>query len=256
MRSPAILAGIFNHVNSSLTTPQRYETNEIPFTNDANAAGAHPTLPTHAPPRPSARCLFLMGSSALLPPSPPRGTAAVGSLTAEFHRPAIGNCPRRQDIALLARHLRHTPIRALAFAHPSGSMHRPPPTLRATMTDRCPHPSKKKSGDATHGIPALHHHQLSVIHFYFFLGGRLSLPGPEGFPVALGRFLPYFGPFVVPIAISPPQNQRPSPLHPRSGPRCSRHLPVPQLPPAVGPAAPHCRTSPAKPAPTRCSNDR
>ena len=32
-------------------------------------------------------------------------------------------------------------------------------------------------------------------HFYFSLGGRLSLPFPEGFPVVLGRFLPDFGPF-------------------------------------------------------------
>ena len=126
MHSPAILAGIFNHVNSSLTTPQRYETHWIPFTNDANAAGAHPTLPTYAPPRPSARCLFLMGSSALLPPSPPRGATAVGGLTTDFHRLPIGNCPRRQDIAPTSLTTSAIPrFVPWVLVHPSGSMHRP-----------------------------------------------------------------------------------------------------------------------------------
>ena len=145
----------------------------------------------------------------------------------------------------------------LALSSPS----QPTPRRRCSHHGRSAPPSLKKRA----GTPRMASPLFTIInspsftshfYFYFFLGDRLSLPFPEGFPVVLGRFLPNFGPFVVPIAISPPQNQRPSPLHPRSGPRCSRHLPAPRLPPAVGPAAPHCRTSPAKPAPTHCSNDR
>ena len=40
---------------------------------------------------------------------------------------------------------------------------------------------KKKSGDATHGIPALHHHQLSVIHISLLLGRQVIPARPWRF---------------------------------------------------------------------------
>ena len=197
-----------------------------------------------------------MGSSALPPPSrrgvsplqgaipknsiaPPSRTALAGRISPPPRPPP----PPDPDSPLSPR--------------PSIRQHAPPPpALWPTMADRLSHPSKKKAGTPRMASPLFTIINSPSFTSHFFLGGRLSLPGPEGFPVVLGKFMPDFGPFCFPIATSPPQNQRPSPLHPRSGPRCSRRLPASRLPPAVGPAAPHCRTSPAKPAPTRCSNDR
>ena len=217
------------------------------------------SLPSAPRPAPAARKIPLFNGFIGSPPAlPSRGVAAARGHTKEFHCPAIENCPRRQDIAPTWPTTSARP----RFAPKPSSIHpaacTAPTCAMAHHGGSAPPSLKKRAGTPRMASPlfTIINSPSFTSHFYFFLGGRLSLPGPEGFPVVLGRFLPNFGPFVVPIAISPPQNQRPSPLHPRSGPRCSRRLPASRLPPAVGPAAPHCRTSPAKPAPTRCSNGR